>query len=128
MILKASRPLEYVCFYPAEFSTVKDGDVYSFLAVDVFSGFVFMTGTERERTDATVLKHVRLLMEDKDFKKHRHKGFTLVFHKYEEIKPDILSVIAPFGGCMLMDDAAVAEVVAPVLGSIFKDYQLSSNR
>ncbi|MBI2967020.1 MAG: hypothetical protein HYY40_04310 [Bacteroidetes bacterium] len=51
-----------------------------------------------------------------------------MFHKYGEIKPDILSVIAPFGGCMLMDDAAVAEVVAPVLGSIFKDYQLSSNR
>ena len=36
---KATRPLEYICFFQAEFPTRDDGDVYAFIFVDAHSEF-----------------------------------------------------------------------------------------
>lgn len=40
---KATRPLEYICFFPAKFPTLVNGDVYVFIFVNVYSEFVIMT-------------------------------------------------------------------------------------
>ena len=116
---KATRPLEFICFFPAEFPTRIDGDVFAFLFVDVYSDFVIMTGLEKSKSNETILGHIRLLTRNKDFLKHKGVPFTLVLHKYEEILDDILSIIKPFKGKGLIDDAFVAEKVTPVLESLF---------
>jgi hypothetical protein len=103
-MFKAKRPLEYICFFPAEFPTRDDGDVYAFIFVDVYSGFVIMTGMRKNSDYATILKHIRLFTRDKDFIKHKGSPFTLVLHKYEEIKEDILNIIGPLKGEVLIND------------------------
>jgi hypothetical protein len=118
-MFKATRPLEYICFFPAEFPTQVDGDVYAFIFVDVYSEFVILTGMEKDRNHKTILKHIRLLTKNKDFLNHKGSPFTLVLHKYEEISIDILKIIKPFKGKVLIDDAFVAEKVSPVLESLF---------
>jgi hypothetical protein len=116
---KATRPLEYICFFPAEIPARIDGDVFAFIFVDVYSDFVIMTGLEKSKSNETILGHIRLLTRNKDFLKHKGVPFTLVLHKYEEILDDILSIIKPFKGKGLIDDAFVAEKVTPVLESLF---------
>jgi hypothetical protein len=118
-MIKATRPLEYICFFPAEFTTRDDGDVYAFMFVDVYSEFVIMTGMEKDRGHKTILKHIRLLTKNKDFLKHKGSPFTLVMHKYEEITEEILHILKPHNGKVLIDDAFVAVKVAPVIESLF---------
>jgi hypothetical protein len=118
-MIKATRPLEFICFFPAEFPTTIDGDVYAFMFVDVYSEFLIMTGMEKGRNQKTILKHIRLLTKNKDFLKHKGSPFTLVMHKYEEITVDILHIIKPFKGKVLIDDAFVAEKISPILESLF---------
>lgn len=118
-MIKATCPLEYLCFFPAEIPTRDDGDVYAFMFVDVYSEFVIMTGMEKDRSLKTILKHIRLLTKNKDFLKHKGSPFTLVVHKYEEITEEILHILKPHNGKVLIDDAFVAVKVAPVLESLF---------
>jgi hypothetical protein len=116
---KATRPFEYLCFFQAEFPTWDDGDVYAFIFVDAFSEFVIITGIEKDRTHKTILRHIRLLAQNKDFLKHKGTPFTLVLHRYEEISVEILHIIKPFKGKVLIDDSFVAEKVTPILESLF---------
>lgn len=116
---KATRPLEYICFFPAEFPTRIDGDVYAFIFVDAYSEFVIMTGMEKDRSNKTILKHIRLLTRNKDFQRHKGKPFALVLHKYDEIKKEILDIIGPLKGKVIFDDPMVAEHVTPVLENLF---------
>lgn len=115
----ATRPSQYICFFPTEFSTRNDGDVYAFIFVDAYSEFVIMTGMEKDRDHATILKHIRLLTRNKDFLKHKGSPFTLVLHKYQEIQEEILDIIEPLKGSVIYDDPMVAEHVTPVLESLF---------
>jgi hypothetical protein len=116
---KATRPLEYICFFPAEFTTKVDGEVYAFMFVDVYSEFVIMTGMEKDRSHKTILKHIRLLTKNKNFLKHKGTPFTLVLHRYKEISIDIFHIISSFKGKVVIDDAFVAEKVTPVLECLF---------
>lgn len=124
----ATRPLEYICFFPAEIPTRNDGDVYTFIFVDVYSGYVIMTGTEKSKSKETILKHIRLLTRDKDFLKYKGEPFTLVLHKYEELKDDILQIIEPLKGSVLINDVFVAEKITPVLESLFATLAVKSKR
>jgi hypothetical protein len=116
---KATRPFEYLCFFQVEFPTRNDGDVYVLIIVDAYSEFVIITGIEKDRSNKTILKHIRLLTQNKDFLKHKGTHFTLVLHRYEEISGVILQIIKPFKGKILIDDSFVAEKVTPVLESLF---------
>ena len=116
---KATRPSEYIWFFQAEFPTREDGDVYTYIFVDAYSKYVIFTGVEKDRSHKNVLKHIRLLTKNKDFQMHRGKPFTLVLHKLEEIKEDILQIIRSFKGKVIIDDLFVSEQVAPVLESLF---------
>jgi hypothetical protein len=118
-MLKATRPLEYVWVFPLEVPT-EEGNVYIFLAQDIYSELLFNTGAENTLDTQVFLKHIRLLLEQPEFKMHIHKGFTLILHKYAELDKEINSIIKPFGGNFLVDDATVAKYLEPVILSLFK--------
>lgn len=113
-----TRPSEYICCFPAEIPT-KEGDVYAFMFVDAYSKFLIVTGFECDRSHKTILKHIKLLMQDKDFLKHQGEPFILALHKYEEIAKEIFNIIKPFNGKVLIHDEFVSEQVSPVLEHMF---------
>lgn len=118
---KATRPLEYVCLFQMDFPTKDDGDVFVFFAVDAFSQLVFNTGIEKNRNNPNVIKHTGLLLKDKKFKEGlaRNKSFTLVFHKFEDILPELNSLVETVGGKAIIDDAYVTQIMTPVMHSLF---------
>jgi hypothetical protein len=120
--MNAIRSLQYVCLFQADFPTQADGDVFLYLAVDAYSGFVFITGYEKQRSPELVVKHIKLLLENKDFitAYQKQKSFTLVLHKFEELRPTIEPIIHNFNGEMIVSDLMVTEIVLPVVEQMFK--------
>ncbi|MGV3597668.1 MAG: hypothetical protein ACO1PI_07340 [Bacteroidota bacterium] len=118
-MLQVTRPLEYVWFFPLEVPT-KEGNVYIFLAQDIYSEILFNTGAENILDTRVILKHIQLLLEQPEFKIHIDKGFTLILHKYKELSKEINDIINPFGGKLLVDDAIVATYMEPVLHYLFR--------
>lgn len=116
----ATRPLEYVCFFVMEVP-VKEGNAHLYLAMDAYSELAFSIGMELSGDSQTLLKHIGFLMEHPDFKKHRHKGFTLVFHKYYGLTNEINAIIKPFGGKFLTNDVFVTVVMDDFLKGIYKN-------
>ena len=119
-----TRPLEYVCLFPADMPTL-EGDAFMFFALDTFSQFVFNTGVEIQLNDELILKHIELLVKDPDFIKHRDNGFTLVLHKFKHLVFAINAIIKPFNGKVIINDQFVAETFEPFLKSM---YQNMANR
>jgi len=117
--ITAIRPGEYLVVYPIEFPPVKTGTVYIFVAIDVYSEFCFHLETEQDMSSATMLKNIGRLIENKDFLHHRDKGFTLVLHKYEEVLPEMLKIISPYGGKVIFSDPFVASVIVPFAETMF---------
>jgi hypothetical protein len=115
---KATRPSEYVFFFPFDVPT-NEGEMYVYIAIDSYSKFIFKTGIERVLNDDMILKHIGLLMEHKDFKRHSDKGFTLVFHKYADYQNHLDEIIKPYGK-FIIDDAWMSKEIAPVMESFFK--------
>jgi hypothetical protein len=77
-----------ICLYPIEVPT-NEGDAFAFVAVDIYSGFSFLAGVERNRGKRNVLKHIKLLIQQEEFKNKRAESFTLILHKYNELKEDM---------------------------------------
>jgi hypothetical protein len=117
--LKASHPLQYLCLYSIEVPT-KEGDAFAFVAVDIFSEFLFLTGVEKNRGKRNVLKHIKLLLQQEQFLKGRPESFTLVLHKYEELRADVEKIIAPLGGHMIVDDLLVTKHLVPVIEHVYQ--------
>lgn len=117
--MKATRPLEYVCFFPTSIPT-KEGDAYVFLSVDVFSDFVFNTGEEANDNPENILKHIYLLTEHPAFAIHIKEGFTLVLHKYKEFEPRINNIIKPINGKVIFDGQYVNKIMMPILKDMFR--------
>jgi hypothetical protein len=120
--MEATRPLQYVCLFQAEIPTKEDGDIYTYLAVDVFTDFVFITGFEKDRSPRNILNHTRFLLQHPDFKAALQElgQFTLVYHKFAQIADQIKAIIEPAGGSLRIDDAMVTRVVTPVLKHLFE--------
>lgn len=116
--MKATRPFEYICFFPTDLPT-KEGDAYMHLFVDVYSKFLFNTGTELKHDDATILKHISLAMQNEHFSKRAKKGFTLVLHKFAHLESEINDIIKPHGGKFIIDDPWVAIEFMPVMESLY---------
>lgn len=115
----ASKPFQYICFYPIEIST-EQGDAYIFAFVDIFSKFLFQTGVESTLNARLILKHMSLIPQNKDFKKHYSGDFRLILHKYEELQKPIEELLAPFGVKVIIDEALVAQEMIPVMEAMFK--------
>lgn len=114
---KATRPGEYVAFFNIQLPT-KEGTAYVFMACDAYTEFGFNTGTEQDEKPETVLKHIYLLTEDKDFVRHMDKGFTLVFNQYEEFSDRINAILKPVHGLAMFDAEYHSKVSAPLRGGI----------
>lgn len=119
-MISATKPLEYICFFPVEIPT-GEGPAFVFLAVDAFSGFAFNTGVEDNDRPETIIKHIYLLTEHPDFVKQNKNGFTLVLHKYQELESRIQSVISSVGGKIQFDGTYLSKIMAPVLKSMFQN-------
>ena len=117
---KATRPLEYVGLFQANIATTQDGDVFIFIAVDMFSMKLFSTGSELNRDNDNIIKHTKLLLQDKDFAQGMKKygSFTLVYHKFADIVPQLNDIVKPYGGNIMVNDPLVNMIVAPVLEQI----------
>ena len=119
-IPKATRPLEYICLFPTDMPT-QQGDVFVFFALDVFSDFAFNTGTENQLNDSLILKHIKLLVNEPNFIKHRNQGFTLVLHKFEHLVTDINSIIKPLNGKVIINDPFVAKTFEPFFKVLYQN-------
>jgi len=98
-----TRLLEFVFFVSIEDRRIGSPG-FMYLAIDAYSKLIFNTGTEKDNKPETVLKHIYLLTEHRDFVKHLDKGFTLVLHKHEELATRIISIIKPLEGSLLIDE------------------------
>lgn len=114
---KITRPGEYVAFINIKVSTL-EGPGYVFMACDGYSEFAFHIGVEPNEEPETVLKCVYLLMENKDFTRHMHKGFSLVFDRYEELSERIASIIKHSNGKAIFNKAFHNRISTPVLKSL----------
>lgn len=117
--MKATRQLEYVCFFPASIPT-EEVDTFVFLSIDSFSHYAFNTGFETDDSPESILKHIYLLTEHPDFLEYRDNGFTLVLHKYKELESRINSIINPVKGRVVFDPEYVNKMMMPVLKDMFK--------
>lgn len=118
----ATKVLQYVCFYPIEIPT-QQGDAYFYCFVDAFSQFAFSPQVETEFSDELLLRHVKwLCSENKDFTKalHSQGNFTLVFHKYEQLLPQLNGLLRPLGGNAIVDPALVDKVMIPFMEQFFE--------
>jgi len=114
---KASRPGEYVAFFTIELPTL-EGPAFVFIGCDADSEFAFHTGVEGNNDPETLIKHIGLLMENRDFLHHRDKGFTLVLEKGEALSDQIERIIEPVNGRLLYDKAFHTRIAKPVLESL----------
>ena len=115
----ATKPREVLCFFAADMPT-QQGDVYAFLTIDVFSKYMFMTGVEPKNDIDTMLKQIKLLMNEPNFKQFKNRPFTLVFHKYEQYREKINAILKPFGGTMAINDPYLTVQIMPVLEEMYK--------
>jgi len=116
--LVATKPTEYIAFFPADFPT-NEGDVYVFFFVDGYSSRAFMTGIESRLCFDTIQKHFELLMKDQTFidgrKRNSEIDFTIVMHKFQEYQAELDKLLEKFNGKTIIDDPYVAEILRPVL-------------
>jgi hypothetical protein len=116
-----TRPLEQICFYPIEFPT-KEGDAFAFAFVDVYSEYLIITGIEPDRSNATVLKHIKAFTQHRDFTSHYNNlPFTLILHKYQEVSEQINKTINPFKGSIVFNDPLVAQIIEPVVRELYNN-------
>ncbi len=113
------RPGEYIAFAVLPMNTIKDGQVFMYMAVDAFSKFAYHLGVDRNDNPETILKYIYLLTEDPQFRLYRDKGFTLVFDKHEEMTDRINHIISGVKGNILMDKSYNNFIITPVLKSFF---------
>ena len=116
-IIQATRQLEYVCFFNVKFKT-QEGPAYAFFGVDCYSQFAFSTGVELSDDPEIILKHIYLLTEDLNFKKHIHSGFTLVLPDHQELGDRINTMITPLHGKLRFDPTYHQQITKPLIESI----------
>ena len=118
-LLKASRPGEYVAFFTVEVPTM-EGPAFVYMGCDAYSEFAFNAGVESDESPENIIKHVYLLTEDKEFVRHRDKGFTLVLEKYEELSDRLKGIIKSVNGRLLYDKKFHDRITKPVRESLGK--------
>ena len=109
-----TRSREVVVFRFVQVPT-QEGMAYLFIAMDVFSQFLFQTGVEDHMNEQVFFKHVKRLMKDPDFKKHGKKPFALVIGQFEELDQKIAQLIRPKGGRVVVNQQFVDEQTKDVL-------------
>lgn len=119
MILEASKPCEVISLFPADMSPNDDGSLMIYIALDSFSKLLFNLGSSIGNTNSNLLSSIKKLMENEDFNRYNH-SFTLVLHKYEQLRPKIEVIIKPYGGTFVVNDSYVDKTMTPILKKMFK--------
>jgi len=124
----ATRALEHICFYPIEFPAY-DGDVYTYVWVDAYSRFLFITGSETKVTDDLILKHLKLFLQEPDFTKN-FKGlpWNLFVHKREYLLPNMAGILNEFNATSLAHEMYVAKFVMPVIEFLYRQLEETARK
>jgi hypothetical protein len=115
----STRPLEYVALLNVELRT-KTGPAYMYVAYDPYLDKLFNLNVEAENTAQSLLKSVYFLAEDPLFIAHNTHGFTLLLESFEELSPNINTILKPIGGKCLFDKKFHNHLCNPVLESLVR--------
>lgn len=124
VLMNTTRPLEVIYFFAFPSQTIKDGIIYTFLAIDDYSEFLMLLGTSNVLNSESITESIINFTQHKDFLAY-HKGepFTLYlpFDK-NEIKNNHLydELLKPLNGKMEYDLNLVVRKSKPVVDSFFE--------
>lgn len=100
--MEVTRPRQLIYFtYLA--TPVHEGTAYMFFAKDHYSEFIFQLGTELENSEATTLRQLNKLMNNKDFKASPKKPFILMTSCGSNFKDKMQAAILPYKGKLIID-------------------------
>jgi len=116
-----TRPLERIYITAFGKETIEDGIVYTFLALDDYSEYLFMLGTERVLNEKTLLNNITNLLNKKDFCKNLTNKFTLILPFGNDIKNEIDTIISSYNGNVIFDEKLVSKKFKPVF-KVFKGF------
>ena len=120
--MKTTRPLELVYFYIFPTQTKDEGTVYTFVALDDYSEFLFFLGIETDISELKIVNHIIGLTQSKDFAgRFENKPLTLMLPFEEGTVPhDLVSdVLKIFKGTVVYDPDTVSKKMQPVLSTAF---------
>ncbi len=112
--INVSRPGEYIAVFVMEANVVQEGRAYIFLACDAFSAYAYRLSVELDDSKATVLKAVKILLNDAHFKAVANAGFTLVFEHYEELAEEIEALVSPYNGEIIFNRPLNVQMTSPL--------------
>lgn len=113
----STRPLEHVALLTVDLNT-KTGPAYMYVAYDPYLDKLFNLNVESEKTPQTLLKSIYFLAEDPHFAEHCTDGFTLILEAYEDLSPNIATILKPIRGKCLFDKGFHHYLTKPVLESL----------
>ena len=120
--MKTTRPLEVVYFYIFPTQTKDKGTVYTFVALDDYSQFLFFLGMEDELNELTIVNHIIGLTQNKDFAgRFENKPLTLMLPFEKETVPHdlVTDILKLFKGSVVYDPDTVYKNIEPVLKGAF---------
>lgn len=120
--MKTTRPLEVVYFYIFPTQTKDKGTVYTFVALDDYSQFLFFLGMEAELNELTIVNHIIGLTQNKDFAgRFEDKPLTLMLPFEKETVPHdlVTDVLKLFKGRIVYDPDTVYKNIEPILKGAF---------
>ncbi|WP_406845112.1 hypothetical protein [Flavobacterium soyae] len=116
--MKTNRPLELVYFFTFSTQTAEDGIVYTFIALDDFSDFIFLLGTETDLTERSIIDNIIALTQNKDFtNRFENKPMTLMLPFEKDTVPHglVTEILKFFNGSAVYDPDTVFEKIKPVM-------------
>ncbi|PHS07164.1 MAG: hypothetical protein COA88_09210 [Kordia sp.] len=117
-MIKTNKPFELIYFSVFPTQTV-EGMIYTYIAVDDYSTFTFVTGIEHDVTPELLSKHIDILMHHKDFKKPTKSKFTIMipYDQDVNIESKVLDVIKPFNGELVFNQKEVVKNTLPIINA-----------
>ena len=117
---KTTKPLERIYLTAFGKETIEDGIVYTFLALDDYSEYLFMLGTERVLNEQTLLNNIINLLNKKEFYQNLNGKFTLVLPFGDDIKNEISTILSPYNGSVIFNNKFVSAKFKPVFKELEK--------
>jgi hypothetical protein len=120
--MKTTKPLELVYFSVFPTPTKDEGTVYTFIALDDYSEFLFLIGTETDLNERSIVDNIIRFTQNKDFAgRYDNKPFTLMlpFEK-DSIPHDLVTdILKLLHGSVIYDQETVSKKIQPVLNAVF---------
>lgn len=121
--MKTTRPLEIIYFYIFPSQTKDEGTVYTFIALDDYSEFLFFLGTESNIDELSIINNIIRLTQNKDFAgRFNNKPLTLMLPFEKGVVPHdlITEVLKIFKCSVVYDPDTVSEKMKPVVDFVMR--------